>query len=144
MIDQFTTSDPTTYEDTTAFTSLPGSADGTWPSISPDGTQLDLFGQEAAPASPSASPRKASGTRLEIGRVEQTRDQCAPVERGGGVGDPWSEAAWVACKDGKARPVEPGTEPLADGVPARVAKLRAYGNAVVPQVAAAFIRAAAM
>ena len=37
------------------------------------------------------------------------------------------------------RRVEPGTCPLPDGVPKRVGKLRAYGNAVVPQVAAGFI-----
>jgi DNA (cytosine-5)-methyltransferase 1 len=53
----------------------------------------------------------------------------------------WSNAEWIVCQDGKARSVEPGTHPLAYGVPARVGKLRAYGNAIVPQVAATFIRA---
>ena len=47
----------------------------------------------------------------------------------------------IPCGDGKARRVEPGTFPLAHGVPNRVGRLRAYGNAIVPQVAAAFIRA---
>jgi DNA (cytosine-5)-methyltransferase 1 len=36
---------------------------------------------------------------------------------------------------------EPVPEPLAHGVPARVGLLRGYGNAIVPQVAAAFIEA---
>ena len=45
------------------------------------------------------------------------------------------------CDDGKARPVEPGTFPLAHGIPNRVGRVRAYGNAIVPQVAATFIRA---
>jgi DNA (cytosine-5)-methyltransferase 1 len=51
----------------------------------------------------------------------------------------WSATDWLPCADGKARPVEPGTFPLAYGVPARVVRLRGYGNAIVPQVAQAFI-----
>ena len=54
----------------------------------------------------------------------------------------WGSADWLWCRDGKWRPVEPGTFPLAHGVSGRVALLRGYGNAIVPQVAAAFIRAA--
>jgi DNA (cytosine-5)-methyltransferase 1 len=53
----------------------------------------------------------------------------------------WGGAEWIPCRDGKHRPVEPGTFPLAHGAPARVGRLRAYGNAIVPQVAATFIRA---
>ena len=45
------------------------------------------------------------------------------------------------CADGKARPTQPGIHPLADGIPGRVGQLRAYGNAIVPPVAAVFIRA---
>ena len=53
----------------------------------------------------------------------------------------WRSADWIRCRDGKWRPVQPGTFPLADGIPARVGRLRAYGNAIVPQAAAEFIRA---
>jgi DNA (cytosine-5)-methyltransferase 1 len=53
----------------------------------------------------------------------------------------WSSVLWLPCADGKARPVEPGVEPLAHGVQRRPSKLRAYGNAIVPQVAAEFISA---
>ena len=53
----------------------------------------------------------------------------------------WSAADWLPCIDGKARPVEPGIFPLVDGYPNRVGILRAAGNAIVPQAAAAFIGA---
>ena len=53
----------------------------------------------------------------------------------------WSECDWLYCRDGKDRPVEPGAFPLAHGATARVGRLRAYGNAIVPQVAQAFIEA---
>lgn len=53
----------------------------------------------------------------------------------------WGNADWLGCRDGKWRPVEPGASPLANGLPGRVVRLRGYGNAIVPQVAAAFIQA---
>lgn len=53
----------------------------------------------------------------------------------------WSGADWIGCRDGRFRPVEPGAFPLANGIPARVGRLRGYGNAIVPQVAAEFIKA---
>lgn len=53
----------------------------------------------------------------------------------------WSSAEWIYCRDGKFRPVEPGTFPLAHGSPARVGRLRGYGNAINAEVAKAFIEA---
>lgn len=55
----------------------------------------------------------------------------------------WSDFNFVACRDGKTRrvPTEPSFSPLAHGVPARVVRLRGYGNAIVPQCAAEFIAA---
>lgn len=53
----------------------------------------------------------------------------------------WSRAEWLLCRDGKARPVEPGIFPLADRVPNRVGTLRGAGNAIVPPLAAEFIKA---
>ena len=51
----------------------------------------------------------------------------------------WANADWLLCRDGKWRPVEPSTFPLANGAASRVGRLRAYGNAIVPQAAQAFI-----
>ena len=54
----------------------------------------------------------------------------------------WRAADWLRCRDGRWRPVEPGTFPLAHGTPARVGRLRAYGNAINAQQAKVFIEAA--
>ena len=53
----------------------------------------------------------------------------------------WRDADWLLCRDGRWRPVEPGTFPLVDGASARVGRLRGYGNAIVAPQAEAFIRA---
>lgn len=52
----------------------------------------------------------------------------------------WWGASFRRGADGKNRRIKPELEPLADGVPGRVGKLRAYGNAIVPQVAAEFVK----
>lgn len=52
----------------------------------------------------------------------------------------WSTALLERGADGITRAVEPGLCLLAHGLPRRVAKLRGFGNAVVPQVAAEIIR----
>ena len=54
----------------------------------------------------------------------------------------WRDADWLLCRDGKWRPVEPGTFPLVDGAPARVGRLRAYGNAINAEAARVFIESA--
>lgn len=82
----------------------------------------------------------------------------------------WRDADWLGCRDGKWRPVEPGSFPLAHGLPVgmgklsprlrelasvagldrtslkaaksfRTVQLRGYGNAIVPQQAAEFVKA---
>jgi DNA (cytosine-5)-methyltransferase 1 len=52
----------------------------------------------------------------------------------------WRAADWLGCTDGKWRPVEPGTFPLANGVSNRVGRLRAYGNAINVQAAKEFMQ----
>lgn len=49
-------------------------------------------------------------------------------------------ADWLFCRDGKWRPVEPGTFPLVDAHPGRVGELRAYGNGLDLGQATAFVR----
>jgi DNA (cytosine-5)-methyltransferase 1 len=53
----------------------------------------------------------------------------------------WHPCEWLPCRDGKWRPTKPGLQPLAYGVSGRVGRLRAYGNSIVPEVGAEFIRA---
>lgn len=69
----------------------------------------------------------------------------------------WRDADWLLCRDGKWRPVEPGTFPLVDGAAARlgrvepgvarvassnrVGRLKGYGNAINAQASAEFVRA---
>ncbi|MBD8531535.1 MULTISPECIES: DNA cytosine methyltransferase [unclassified Massilia] len=53
----------------------------------------------------------------------------------------WRDADWLGCRDGKWRPVEPGTFPLAHGAASRVGRLRAYGNAINAEAARVFIEA---
>lgn len=72
-----------------------------------------------------------NSTACEIGEADQ------PIHAGSGM---WN-GEWIDCPDGKQRLVEPGIPLLAHGVSNRVGKLRGYGNAIVPQVAATFIKA---
>ena len=53
----------------------------------------------------------------------------------------WRDADWLGCRDGKWRPVEPGTFLLAHGAAARVGRLRAYGNAINAEAARVFVEA---
>ena len=66
---------------------------------------------------------------------------CGSALRPGPLNGFWRDADWLSCQDGKWRPVVPGSFPLANGVPARVGRLRTYGNAINVEAATAFIKA---
>jgi DNA (cytosine-5)-methyltransferase 1 len=68
-------------------------------------------------------------------------DQGSGAQVGTGFGSADS-GSWIIGHDGKARRVpESSIRLLAHGVPARVGKLRALGNAIDPRPAVAFITA---
>ena len=64
-------------------------------------------------------------------------DACLPRPTNGF----WRDVDWLFCRDGKWRPVELGTFPLATGATQRVGRLRGYGNAINAEAAKAFITA---
>ncbi len=102
---------------------------------------------------------RLSGNDCAAGREGATGPAAAPGVhlRPLEVNGFWRDADWLFCRDGKWRPVEPGTFPLVDGAAARlgrvepgvarvassnrVGRLKGYGNAINAQAAAAFIRA---
>ena len=109
-----------------------------------------------APSAGSHVESGRCGVAGELGDTDAARPQgpCLPRatdERNGSgecaVGAPsstngfWSACSWLPCIDGKSRPVEPGTFPLAHGVANRVGLLRGYGNSLVAPQAQAFIEA---
>lgn len=87
-------------------------------------------------------PIRATRGREE-GRAAQQSDRAPDQNKfPGPVNGVWGSADWINCRDGRWRPIEPGSFPLADGASARVGRLRAYGNAIAAPVARAFIEIA--
>ena len=141
--------------------------------------------RDLADESVAASVARVMGDADEQGRQGRQGErgddgaELAPAERAGGsacagpgpVNGFWSGAEWIPCRDGRSRAVEPGSFPLAPGLPrsmgrlgaererlARVAglslanlrrakgnrtgRLKGFGNAISAPLAAEFIAAA--
>lgn len=95
----------------------------------------------------------SSGSQQGIEATEATRYGNTTESAG------CDDIQWIYCRDNKYRPVKSGILPLAHGIPkgmvysddscaptnedstqeARVARIKGYGNAIVPQLAAEFI-----
>lgn len=108
-----------------------------------EGSQRRRIRRDGADEWPSRSPGVACGVEHAYsGRWPAGREAPARMgQRGSAVAAGWDDCDWLPCTDGKSRPVEPGTLPLAHGITGRVGRLRGYGNAIVPQVAASFVTA---
>ena len=115
------------------------------------GAAVGGLGEPSPPRLPVAEPADLRGP----GRPGEGRAVAQPGR------SPWATAVPVFCRDGKFRrvPTQPAVLGVADGVPAglgpvcpdryplaaktpgRVPRLKGYGNAIVPELAAVFVLA---
>ncbi|EKT4479058.1 DNA cytosine methyltransferase [Pseudomonas putida] len=92
-------------------------------------------------ANPSGNGWGQSGRNSSCGSQAHIQGPTDQHGNGSPVNGIWRDADWLFCRDGKWRPVEPGTFPLAHGATSRVGRLRAYGNAINAEAATQFIAA---
>ena len=69
--------------------------------------------------------RIEGGVTATRARHGDTPDTDGGFGRPGPTNGLWTDVDWLFCRDGKWRPVESGTFPLAHGAPSRVGRLRA-------------------
>jgi DNA (cytosine-5)-methyltransferase 1 len=105
-----------------------------------------LFGQAAGEQQDTGHLGNAGNARLSHAEPCQVvgagrREEGRATTESGSPHDPWRELEWIACRDGKMRPTQPGLFPLAPRLPWHVGALRGSGNAINPHVAAEFIKA---
>jgi DNA (cytosine-5)-methyltransferase 1 len=122
-----------------------------------------VHGRDQRRATPDGRNAGARCVSIRLADDDNARPQGRPpVPQCPGERSPWTNSLVIPCRDGKARRIsaEPSDVPLAHGIPRdvgrvfpelagvakdarhnRVGRLKGYGNAIVPQVAAEFIRA---
>lgn len=107
-----------------------------WEDASRHGSKASIFG-ELEHTNLSCEYERTSGGKQQIcvigSESVQGSELCSQIN---GF---WRDADWLGCRDGKWRPVEPGTFPLAHGASARMGRLRGYGNAINAEAAKVFI-----
>jgi len=110
-----------------------------WGRNADSGSGADDNGMEQSDSRGCELGEKQHGNTLPSSPDRDSRGQHADRSSG----HLWADFQLVSCRDGKARrvPTKPAFFPLAHGIPARVVRLRGYGNAIVPQVAAEFAKA---
>ena len=106
-----------------------------------EGQALRLKRNGAADGMADTSTTSRNGSKLQSDAFRDGRIAVLEQPSTGPTNGFWGDADWLLCRDGKWRAVEPGTFPLVNGAPARVGRLRGYGNAIVAQVAQAFVEA---
>lgn len=113
--------------------------------------------REICPLARPESPERECTRGTRTGRAGSTDCGGTWTE----VARPWDNPIWLPCADGKARPAQRSIFPLVAGLPrgvgysgdpcpqtaqntaeGRVMRLKGYGNAIVPQLAAEFVGAA--
>jgi len=122
------------------------------------------FARSGETSSGLANPKSVGGgegQQNSRGGLSRSNEKQRTVSFGG-CSDGWSNYNLIPCRDGKQRRIESSTFPLVARLPkgmvyssdpsapinpqetaeARVMRLKGYGNAIVPQVAAQFITAA--
>jgi DNA (cytosine-5)-methyltransferase 1 len=86
---------------------------------------------EGLPSAEQPERREPGEPAAEVGETTPERNR----------GAPWRTYRQSRGADGITRMVEPGIRLLAHGIPARVDRLGAFGNAIVPQIGAEVIAA---
>jgi len=116
----------------------PGAISGAQTAGDSEGIKVGREPYQPQPPSPDGPGLAHPEGQRRDGRTAPSEPTRRPSAETNGA---WAGAEWLRCSDGKARPVEPGTFPLAHGVTNRVGRLRAYGNAIVAPQASAFVAA---
>ena len=116
------------------------------PADQPGGSGVSPSGladpQHDGRSGPQGNTPQQNSDRSNIGLSDRGRIALEGQPATGPTNGFWRDADWLFCRDGKWRPVEPGTFPLVNGAASRVGRLRAYGNAICASQAQIFIEAA--